>query len=117
MPRSGRPSTANAEYSSAINPASGWRTCLAASPYELRTSLSRHIASNSGLSRQTSSTSALTVRAAPARAASARNAATTNRASLSQFGIAAHLYRLVLEQGTAGARYHGVAEEGVAFRD
>jgi nucleoside-diphosphate-sugar epimerase len=30
---------------------------------------------------------------------------------------AAHLYRLVLEQGTAGARYHGVAEEGVAFRD
>jgi hypothetical protein len=23
----------------------------------------------------------------------------------------------VLEQGTAGARYHGVAEEGVAFRD
>jgi nucleoside-diphosphate-sugar epimerase len=30
---------------------------------------------------------------------------------------AAHLYRLVLEQGTEGARYHGVAEEGVAFRD
>jgi nucleoside-diphosphate-sugar epimerase len=30
---------------------------------------------------------------------------------------AAHLYRLVLEQGTAGARYHGVAEQGVAFRD
>ena len=23
----------------------------------------------------------------------------------------------MLEQGTAGARYHGVAEEGVAFRD
>jgi nucleoside-diphosphate-sugar epimerase len=30
---------------------------------------------------------------------------------------AAHLYRLVLENGCAGPRYHGVAEEGVAFRD
>jgi nucleoside-diphosphate-sugar epimerase len=30
---------------------------------------------------------------------------------------AAHLFRLVLEQGSAGARYHGVAEEGVPFRD
>jgi nucleoside-diphosphate-sugar epimerase len=30
---------------------------------------------------------------------------------------AAHLYRLVLEKGTAGARYHGVADEGVRFRD
>ncbi|KAF8798681.1 NAD dependent epimerase/dehydratase family protein [Phlegmacium glaucopus] len=30
---------------------------------------------------------------------------------------AAHLYRLVLEKGTAGARYHGVADEGVPFRD
>jgi nucleoside-diphosphate-sugar epimerase len=30
---------------------------------------------------------------------------------------AAHLYRLVLEKGAAGARYHGVAEEGVSFRD
>ena len=30
---------------------------------------------------------------------------------------AAQLYRLVLEQGAAGARYHGAAEEGVAFRD
>jgi nucleoside-diphosphate-sugar epimerase len=30
---------------------------------------------------------------------------------------AAHLYRLVLEKGAAGARYHGVAEQGVAFRD
>jgi nucleoside-diphosphate-sugar epimerase len=29
---------------------------------------------------------------------------------------AAHLYRLVLEKGKAGARYHGVAEEGVTFR-
>ena len=29
---------------------------------------------------------------------------------------AAHLYRLVLEKGTAGGRYHGIAEEGVPFR-
>jgi len=30
---------------------------------------------------------------------------------------AAHLYRLVLEKGTAGASYHGVADEGVATRE
>jgi nucleoside-diphosphate-sugar epimerase len=30
---------------------------------------------------------------------------------------AAHLYRLALEKGSAAARYHGVAEEGVPFRD
>ena len=30
---------------------------------------------------------------------------------------AAQLYRLVLEKRSAGARYHGVAEEGVLFRD
>ncbi|MGA8657474.1 MAG: hypothetical protein WB586_15110 [Chthoniobacterales bacterium] len=30
---------------------------------------------------------------------------------------AAHLYRLVLEKGAAGAQYHGVADEGVPFRD
>jgi nucleoside-diphosphate-sugar epimerase len=30
---------------------------------------------------------------------------------------AANLFRLALEQGTAGARYHGVAEEGVPFRE
>lgn len=30
---------------------------------------------------------------------------------------AARLYRLALEKGSAGARYHGVAEEEVAFRD
>jgi nucleoside-diphosphate-sugar epimerase len=30
---------------------------------------------------------------------------------------AAHLYRLVLEKGSAGARYHGLAEEGLPFRD
>ncbi|HEY0207529.1 SDR family oxidoreductase [Acerihabitans sp.] len=29
---------------------------------------------------------------------------------------AAHLFRLVLEKGIAGARYHAVAEEGVPFR-
>lgn len=30
---------------------------------------------------------------------------------------AAHLYRLVLEHGAAGARYHAIAEQGVATRD
>ena len=30
---------------------------------------------------------------------------------------AAHLFRLVLEKGSAGANYHGVAEEGIAFRN
>lgn len=30
---------------------------------------------------------------------------------------AAHLYRLVLEKGSAGGRYHGVAEEGVPMRE
>ncbi|MDC0714162.1 SDR family oxidoreductase [Stigmatella sp. ncwal1] len=30
---------------------------------------------------------------------------------------AAHLYRLVLEKGSAGARYHAVAEEGIPLRD
>jgi nucleoside-diphosphate-sugar epimerase len=30
---------------------------------------------------------------------------------------AARLYGLVLEKGCAGARYHGVADEGVPFRD
>jgi nucleoside-diphosphate-sugar epimerase len=30
---------------------------------------------------------------------------------------AAYLYRLVLEKGTAGARYHGVADEGVPTRE
>jgi nucleoside-diphosphate-sugar epimerase len=29
---------------------------------------------------------------------------------------AAHLFRLAFEKGAAGARYHGVAEEGIAFR-
>jgi nucleoside-diphosphate-sugar epimerase len=30
---------------------------------------------------------------------------------------AAHLYRLALEKGAAGARYHGVADSGVPFRE
>jgi nucleoside-diphosphate-sugar epimerase len=30
---------------------------------------------------------------------------------------AAHLFRLAAEQGQAGARYHGVGDEGIAFRD
>jgi nucleoside-diphosphate-sugar epimerase len=30
---------------------------------------------------------------------------------------AAHLYRLALEKGSAGARYHGVADSGVPFRE
>ena len=30
---------------------------------------------------------------------------------------AAHLYRLALEKGTAGAKYHGVADEGVLTRE
>ncbi len=30
---------------------------------------------------------------------------------------AAHLYRLVLEKGSAGASYHAIGDEGVAFRD
>jgi nucleoside-diphosphate-sugar epimerase len=30
---------------------------------------------------------------------------------------AAHLYRLALEKTTPGARFHGVAEEEIAFRD
>jgi nucleoside-diphosphate-sugar epimerase len=29
----------------------------------------------------------------------------------------AHLYRLALEKGSAGARFHGIAEEGVPFRE
>jgi nucleoside-diphosphate-sugar epimerase len=30
---------------------------------------------------------------------------------------AAHLYRLALEKGSGGVRYHGVAEEGVPFKE
>ena len=57
MLRSGRPSTAKAEYSKASGPSTGCRMCLTASPWGPGTSLSRHIALNSGLSRQSSSTS------------------------------------------------------------
>jgi len=39
-----------------------------------------------------------------------------NRLSAVHVSDAARLYRLALEQGTAGARYHAVAEEGVAMR-
>jgi nucleoside-diphosphate-sugar epimerase len=30
---------------------------------------------------------------------------------------AAHLYRLILEEGSAGARYHGIADQGVPVRE
>ena len=33
MPRSGRPSTAKAEYSNSIGPSTGWRRCLTPSPW------------------------------------------------------------------------------------
>ena len=40
-----------------------------------------------------------------------------NRFSAVHVLDAARLYRLVLENGTAGAKYHAVAEEGVTFRE
>jgi|SRR5579862_6812491 len=40
-----------------------------------------------------------------------------NRWSAAHRLDAAHLYTLALEKGSAGARYHGVAEEGVALKD
>ncbi|KAB0676304.1 NAD-dependent epimerase/dehydratase family protein [Aureimonas leprariae] len=40
-----------------------------------------------------------------------------NRVSAVHVGDAARLYGLVLASGRAGARYHAVAEEGVAMRD
>jgi hypothetical protein len=57
----------------------------------LGTSLSRHIALNSGLSRQSSSTRGCTSALAPARAASTRNEPTTKRATLSQSYWAARI--------------------------
>lgn len=41
----------------------------------------------------------------------------TNRYSAVHVSDAARLYRLVLEKGVAGAKYHAVAEEGVPFKD
>ncbi|HLH04479.1 MAG TPA: SDR family oxidoreductase [Bryobacteraceae bacterium] len=41
----------------------------------------------------------------------------TNRWSAVHRFDAARLYRLALEKGTAGARYHAVAEEGIPLRD
>jgi nucleoside-diphosphate-sugar epimerase len=40
-----------------------------------------------------------------------------NRWPAAHVSDVAHLYLLVLEKGTAGARYHAVAEEGVALKD
>lgn len=41
----------------------------------------------------------------------------TNHWSAGHVLDAARLYRLALEGGTAGARYHAVGDEGIAFRD
>lgn len=51
MPRSGRPSTANPEYSSVMIPSAGWRRRLVPSPCR-RTSLLRQSDANSGLRAQ-----------------------------------------------------------------
>lgn len=40
-----------------------------------------------------------------------------NRFSAVHLNDAARLYRLVLEMGTGGARYHAVAEEGISFKE
>jgi nucleoside-diphosphate-sugar epimerase len=40
-----------------------------------------------------------------------------NRWPAAHIADVAHLYRLALEKGTAGARYHAVAEEGVRLKD
>jgi nucleoside-diphosphate-sugar epimerase len=40
-----------------------------------------------------------------------------NRWPAAHVSDVAHLYRLALEKGTAAARYHAVAEEGVALKD
>jgi nucleoside-diphosphate-sugar epimerase len=41
----------------------------------------------------------------------------SNRVPAVHVADAVRLFRLTLEQGQAGARYHAVAEEGVALRD
>jgi nucleoside-diphosphate-sugar epimerase len=41
----------------------------------------------------------------------------SNRSPAVHLLDAARLYRLVLEKGSAGTRYHAVAEEGVSVRD
>lgn len=40
-----------------------------------------------------------------------------NRWPAAHVADVAHLYRLALEKGTAGTRYHAVAEEGVPLKD
>jgi len=40
-----------------------------------------------------------------------------NQWSAAHLADTAHLYRLALEKHQPGARYHGVAEQGIAFRD
>lgn len=40
-----------------------------------------------------------------------------NQWSAAHLADTAHLYRLALEKHQPGARYHGVTEEGIAFRD
>ena len=88
MLRSGRPSTAKAEYSNAIGPSTGWRRCLTPSPWTLNVVVAPHRLELGAEpaqfvdERPTSAT-------APARAASARNAPTTKRATLSQSYCAA----------------------------
>jgi nucleoside-diphosphate-sugar epimerase len=57
------------------------------------------------------------IRVAREKAASAYVGEGTNRWPAVHRLDAANLFRLVLEKGIAGARYHGVAEEGVAARD
>jgi nucleoside-diphosphate-sugar epimerase len=54
---------------------------------------------------------------ARAKGVSAYIGAGQNRWPAAHVSDVARLYRLALEKGTAGARYHAVAEEGVALKD